>query len=255
MKLNSCLTYLLLVLVFVSGCTLQKRSYLNGYYLHWKGKPEKATDQRKIKEKKEINEVAKTYIDLPLNSSFENGSCVQNIEAPMVASNDKQFPLTFKKAIKDTIKENCLDSIWLRNGSIISGQIKEITKEKILFKRCGEFTGDYALGKEEVNKIKFALGMEKSFENYLKPGGNGKTTAQISRAALIFSLIGVIALVVAIVNLLLAVTLLDWLAALSISFIIFCFALFFWLCGISLGSVALARIFKRERNPGLETEA
>lgn len=140
--------YFLLFLIIFSSCTLQKRVYRKGYYLH----------HNFVSSKKE--KISKEQIIRPeINKSSV-------ADEALFASNDKSFFIPVKVPLIDSVKKvSCGDSIWFSDGSVVVGKILEIRTSQIKYKRCSNIDGPtIVVLTSSVSKIKYANGYVEEYE-------------------------------------------------------------------------------------------
>lgn len=138
----------LLFLIIFSSCTLQKRVYRKGYYVH----------RNSVSPKKE--KVSKEQINKP---EINNSSVA---DEALFASNDKSFFVPVKVPLIDSVKKvSCGDSIWFSDGSVVVAKILEISSSQIKYKRCSNIDGPtIVVLTSSVSKIKYENGFVEEYE-------------------------------------------------------------------------------------------
>ncbi len=125
MKVKQTAFLFVIALILISGCSLQKRTYRKGYYVHWNSSLNKKDKISNQKEKK---------VEISGNETV--------VEEPLFASNDKTIILPVKKPIFDSIKDiACGDSLWSSSGTVALVKILEVRESIIKYKRCSNPDG------------------------------------------------------------------------------------------------------------------
>ncbi len=163
MILKKYLNVAILVAVILTSCTLQKRHYRNGFYVHH------SSDQVKVKESKE-----QEVVPLPGISS-------RHLEEPITASSDDQLILLPKEIPEDSITDICNDSIWTREGVVSRVKVLEVTQTEIKYKRCANINGPtIVVSQHNISKVKYANGITESYQDIKKNLSAGKTTIPVA---------------------------------------------------------------------------
>lgn len=145
MKKIACL---LLIIVFVSFCSVKKRNYRKGYYIDWVFKNNNKPDD-KAKQVVEIPNTKKLKKQVALNPETEFASTTNTL-------NEQITYLPIKKLL---LTDTCGDIINLRNGAIILAKVIEITETQIKYKRCNNIDGPlFVESKNNVYSIKYTNG-------------------------------------------------------------------------------------------------
>jgi hypothetical protein len=154
-------TFLLLIAATISNCTVQKRSYRNGYYVSWNKKTVPVSFIAKHVEEKSKkilkNETFKTIIISPAETPEAIFASVKkNVNSELKRLNIK--PLKFPG-------DSCGDVITLRDGSDITVKVMEISSKVIKYKRCDNLGGPLiVVNIENVFMIKYANGTKEVFK-------------------------------------------------------------------------------------------
>ncbi len=143
MKYRRLVCFIFTALFLISACTLQKRAYRKGYYLHLKNNSSAAAKISNGKEDK---------------NSFISAD--KDPTESLIASNDKNFIVPAKANNKDSIKTiTCGDSMWTREGNVSKVKIIEVTEYEVKYKRCANLNGQViSVPKSGVSKIKYEDG-------------------------------------------------------------------------------------------------
>ena len=146
MKKIACL---LLIIVFVSSCSVKKRNYRKGYYIDWvfKAKNNKVDD--KVKQVVVVPNEKKLKKQEALKPELEFASTTNYLNAQIA------YLPTKKLVLSDT----CGDIINLHNGITIVAKVIEITETQIKYKRCNNIDGPlFVANKNDVYSIKYTNG-------------------------------------------------------------------------------------------------
>ena len=183
---------LLLPILTLFNCSLQKRKYQSGYFLSWNKNNLSIAKNEKQKgfnvQKKEIK-----FKDI----SFEKD---------ITASANNKVTKIFNNSITNNVAfpDSC-DEIIYKDGTEIKAKITEINTSEIRYKRCDFIDGPTFVEKQnKVFMIKYANGKsemfktEKAFENNngkiiqdsQKINDKDKKTNTSSKASFIFSILG-----------------------------------------------------------------
>ena len=142
---------LLFIVATISNCTVQKRSYRNGYYVSWNKKASPLLKIAKHVEAKKAESKNVSSEILNIQSSDTQG--------PLYASAQK---INKREIIKMPIKpiklinDNCGDVISLKNGKEIIGRIFLVNSKTISYKPCSNLNGPLLeINPEDVFRIKY----------------------------------------------------------------------------------------------------
>lgn len=154
--------YLFVTLVFIivafSKCTVQKRTYRNGYYVSWHKKVAntsaivKNTEPKKKKEEIVFEPIVKKDNEM---------------QALLLASVKKDEGILKKPTIRPIkiLSDSCGDKIVLRNADEIDAKVIEINKLNVMYKRCDNLSGPMVITKaDDIFMIKYANGTKEVFE-------------------------------------------------------------------------------------------
>ncbi len=140
---------LLLIIVFVSSCSVKKRNYRKGYYIDWVFKNNNNKPDDKVKQVAVLANEKKLKKQVALNPESEFASITNNL-------NEQITYLPTKKLV---LNDTCGDIINLRNGAIIVAKVVEITETQIKYKRCNNIDGPlFVESKNNVYSIKYTNG-------------------------------------------------------------------------------------------------
>jgi hypothetical protein len=141
-------------ILFAGACTVQKRLYRNGYFLH--GSIHHNPNAKIITEKMLAGEMASICFDR--NQKIRESQSNSTLPSQWANIN--------ASAITDTIqfdRELC-DSLFLKDGTILEVKIKEIGTKDIRYKLCDFQEGpDYLVEKFRVSAIRFINGKREEF--------------------------------------------------------------------------------------------
>lgn len=148
-------TMLLFIVAILSNCTVQKRSYRNGYYVSWNKKavPVLRIVKQVEENSKEVlkNETPKTIAinatetPKPFFASVKN-----NVNSELKCLNVKPLRLP---------EDSCGDIITLRDGSDIKVKVIEISSKFVKYKHCDNLSGPLrVVNTDNVFMIKYANG-------------------------------------------------------------------------------------------------
>lgn len=147
---------LLLSLVFVFSCTVQKRKYQKGFYVNW--------------HKSKSNPLQKAEPAIKHSMSNENPTEVVTVPAQPVTDmeasmNENAGPALTKKKSLPLISDDPCDDLVFKDGSEIKVKVVEITASDIKYKKCDMQEGpNYVVKKSEVFMIKYANGNREVFK-------------------------------------------------------------------------------------------
>jgi hypothetical protein len=199
---------ILLPLVLLFACSVQKRKYQKGFYVNW---------HNKTQQKEKTNSVspsAETKQQLA-KESHEEMIPKEPLDLTASASKDVQEFKFEKNTWSHVPPEDSCDVIVYKDGSEIKSKVQEITANEIKYKRCDAMDGPmYVSKKSEVFMIKYANGTREiikaeaqEIKTYVPPDRTSRTdrlrkrqTHPLAIAALVF---GILALVTGYVGLIL----------------------------------------------------
>ena len=187
---------LLLPILLLFNCSIQKRKYQSGYFLSWnKHLNKNDLSIAKNEKQKEFN-VYKNEIKSN-NTDFEKD---------ITTFADNKINIIFNNSIKNNLAfpDSC-DEIIYKDGSEIKAKITEINTSEIRYKKCDFIDGPtFVDNKNKVFMIKYANGTsemfktEKAVEYYngkiiqdsQKNNDIVKKTNPFSKASIIFGILG-----------------------------------------------------------------
>ena len=185
-------TILLLPILTLFNCSLQKRKYQSGYFLSWnKNNLSIAKNQKQKQFNVQKNEIKFNEI------SFEKD---------ITASANNKVTKIFNNSITNNVAfpDSC-DEIIYKDGTEIKAKITEINTSEIRYKRCDFIDGPtfvekqnkvfmikYANGKSEMFKTEKAVEYNngKIIQDSQKINDKDKKTNTSSKASFIFSILG-----------------------------------------------------------------
>jgi len=196
-KISRIAWVLLLAVVFVTSCTVQKRKYTEGFYTHRHTSSQK--QEHSALKQKAIHKVASPIVS---NGTYKNQE--EDISLNGQALNLKP-EVSFEsksKFNKPAFAEDSCDIIVLKSGIRIKAKVKEITEEVIKYKKCDFEEGPlYTQSKKDVSEIEYANGTketvqydapQKSTNQNFSAEGNerGKKVEALGVVGLVLSIIG-----------------------------------------------------------------
>ena len=149
--------YISLFSLLISACTIQKRTYRSGYYVHWNSTKPAVSQKEKLVDKKNKNENSKTLSHPDSSLLYASSDNAVLFIEPRV----KQSSFPFDN--------DCGDSIILKSGTASRVQIIEVTDVEVHYKRCANLNGPViAVHKNDVARIRYSNGNSETFENIKK---------------------------------------------------------------------------------------
>lgn len=171
--------------MILSSCTLQKRSYRDGYYLSFNHSRSKKPTQVKDAE----------VSRMPLVTTAFKTEALP--DKKLIATLKPQSPGFVATGTK--FFENGCDSIFFKNGDIILARVQEINPGEIKYKNCNNTDGPlYVVEKKSILRITYSNGTVETISAPVstdRTSKEWKTTDEITRArgeasdAFVFSLI------------------------------------------------------------------
>lgn len=147
------------VLLTVFSCTLQKRQYMPGFYLHWKEKADKPAHKAAAIRDRNVT-IANT----------SKADTVRSMTEQLLASAGKEpLIIPFSKSLEEGNDVDCGDSLFLRSGTKSRVRILEVTETEVIFKRCANLNGpELTVNKNDVQKIRYQSGNIETFKEIKK---------------------------------------------------------------------------------------
>ncbi|MFL5764998.1 MAG: hypothetical protein ACJ77K_13725 [Bacteroidia bacterium] len=147
---------LLLILLFLSGCSVEKRVYRQGYHITW---------NRQAPERENITTA-------PENEKPADGIITENAGNSILPAIPEK-PQTVRKATPDS----CGDIITMRNGSSVSARVIEVSPGEVKYKRCDNMEGPtYTINKNQMASIAYRNGVKEVFEQKAEEPKQSKNT-------------------------------------------------------------------------------
>lgn len=188
--------FLLLPLLLLFSCSIQKRKYQKGYYVNWHNNHTQTDKLAKTDaDKKRITD------SKPYNGSTEVS---ENKQEELTVSAKNDFGITEHiKTKKQSAKDEPCDLIIFKDGSEVSAKVSEITSTEVKYKKCEMEDGpNYVVKKSELFMIKYANGTREVFKNETpqKPVYENNTRSQVNGPqknhpyailALVFGILGI----------------------------------------------------------------
>ena len=151
---------LLFIVATITNCTLQKRSYRNGYYVSWNNKGSSHLKVAKHVEAKKVEpiQISSEVLNIkPSNTHEPLLASAQKLKKPEV----KSSPIKLLKLLNDS----CGDLITLREGTEIEAKVIEIGPKAIKYKRCNNLEGPtIVVNIDNVFMIKYSNGTKEVFK-------------------------------------------------------------------------------------------
>ena len=207
MKIRKLLIFsaLLCVVASISNCTVQKRSYRNGYYVSWNKKASPLLKVAKQIEAKKVNAIKS------ISTETLNIRSIEKQEPLLVSAHRSNHVQVKKIGIKPLklVNDSCGDKITMRNGDDIMAKILEIGTQVIKYKRCNNLNGPtIVVAIKNVFMIKYVNGTREVFKkpevvivenkitdqkkvqqgNFGRIGYNGFAIASLATALLSFTI-------------------------------------------------------------------
>lgn len=156
---------LILSLLIICSCNVQKRRYTNGYYVNWPAAKHKQTlhdGESSAKEKQTSQHDKTTEASADANQRKSNTS-LNSVEAPQnldasagegLGSNDLKI-----KSPSFFPPEDSCDVLIFKDGSEVKVKVTEVGINDIKYKRCNNLEGpNHISRKSEIFMIKYANG-------------------------------------------------------------------------------------------------
>jgi hypothetical protein len=158
----------LLSLVLISSCTIEKRKHLGGYHVEWAKIKEKRNDLGPIGTvDKEAKSDQANYHGLDDIVAFADKSFAIALEKQSYWNSSKASVIdneVSKLDVPDLNPPDSCDNIILKNGNQIKGKIIEITSEEVKYHRCDNLKGPiYNTPKHYVFMLQYSNGTTDSF--------------------------------------------------------------------------------------------
>jgi len=159
---------LLVSLIFLIACSVQKRSYRSGYYVSWRGQAIQLQHKFRVQEpeRKAVKTTASLLPDAKAAFEVHRQLSVQQHPTEQYQSIAAQQPrqawLTNK--LVNAGRDTC-DVIILRNGDELQAKVKEVGYDEIRYVKCGFEDGPvYVVRKSTVFMLKYANGTKEVFQ-------------------------------------------------------------------------------------------
>lgn len=154
-------SFVLLIVATISNCTVQKRSYRNGYYVSWNKKAVPVSRIAKhVEEKGKETFVKEIPETVKINAVQSQGPLLASVKK-YVKSEVKRLNIKPLKLVEDS----CGDVITLRDGNDITVKVMEISSKFIKYKNCDNLSGPLrVVNADNVFMIKYANGTKEVFK-------------------------------------------------------------------------------------------
>jgi hypothetical protein len=210
--------FLLLPLLLIFSCTVQKRKYQNGYYVNWHAKNASLAKDRVVVKPSNVSDKKSTEL--------ETTPIRQNPSEELFASTKTDLLIpSHKKPVNffNQLSEDTCDVLLFKDGSEIRGKVLEVSGDEIKYKRCDTPDGPtYVSRKSELFMIKYANGTREvirsdeppkqtkkpTYDTRSKKYENASQTKQVDELAVVSFVAGILAIVIGIaaLNFLAAIT-------------------------------------------------
>jgi hypothetical protein len=229
---------LLLPLILVISCTVQKRRYQGGFYVDWRSKnsASEKTNNASPKTKTSLADRQTAKVPALEEEIVLNSGEINDIHA---GADQKQTALKFKrkKSFLFDGTDSC-DVLIFKDGSEVKAMVKEVGLNEIKYKKCENPDGPtYISRKSELFMIKYANGTREVIKSEAPPSPQVQRPTQsyntynnnprsyrkenhpLALASLVLSVLGIIFMYVALLFLLqgfgIAIFALPFLASLA----------------------------------------
>lgn len=139
------------IAVVLTNCSIQKRQYRRGYYIHWNhqnNKQDVSSSHSKIS-KSQITKLTTPDTLLNDNSSVKFESAL---------GDEMNHSVIKRKRLLEKIDNGCNDSLWFTDGYVLNVEILDTTGDLVKYRRCDDYEGEFSVGKSRIDKIKYANG-------------------------------------------------------------------------------------------------
>lgn len=159
---------LLLPLLLLFGCHVQKRRYQKGFYVN----RHRPLPQQEKKNTEPVAHLSKksNAVSLPVNDTLE-----WNSHVTVSGNTDLKSSLLKKQKLSFIAEPDSCDEITLRSGTTSKVKITEVTPDEVKYKRCEMLDGPlFVIKKADIFMVQYANGTREVFpvENY--PSANKK---------------------------------------------------------------------------------
>ncbi|MBP7809171.1 MAG: DUF4190 domain-containing protein [Bacteroidia bacterium] len=195
------IAFLLVIINILFSCSIEKRRYMTGYHVSSHKKTNTTAKPSQTKQPKTENKILES--DEVLVASLDNSITLPKGKKSLIYSNPK---------------EEC-DIIILKNSDEIKAKIVEITETEIKYKKCNDSDGKiYTYKKSEVFMVKYPNGSKEVIKAPVESNSDPnvyeskpqdklpvqkeveKTVNPFSLVGFIFSILGLFALVYAVIK-------------------------------------------------------
>ena len=160
MKVRVNLIVFLFFIILFSDCTLQKRSYRDGYYFSRNKNHSKISESQISKQQ--------NFKTPDLKTTFISQTSAANKISESSFSLPPLTPILKLKNKKPGIiaYDGCGDEITFKNGDEVKAKVLEINENEIKYKRCDNLDGPIiVVNKSEVFMIKYLNGSKEVFKD------------------------------------------------------------------------------------------
>jgi hypothetical protein len=163
-----------LSLVVLTACSVQKRRYQKGLYVDWhsSSRQESAQNSHHIRDSRPVKST------VTVKAYHPSARVDDQLDETSVASAGKSLslpPSVLKRKFRKSDPDSC-DRIIMRNGEERDGRIIEITPTLVRYRKCtAESDVVYAIARSEVSRIKYASGIDEVLSAAPSPAPSNNT--------------------------------------------------------------------------------
>lgn len=157
--MNAKFKILILILIILQSCSIQKRQHFKGYTFHWRKASTKIETVKKIdNDTSNLSQIAIQNVNLTNDFTLKNETSNINLSKGEIENQVKH-----KLLPNDTLQ---CDKILLKDGNEISGKVLEISQKEVKYKKCNNIDGPLNItDKKNVFMITYANGTKDIFKD------------------------------------------------------------------------------------------
>lgn len=145
--------YFIVSSLLLIGCTVQKRTYQNGYYISYKKHVSGSTHSSETNKQNLLTDSKNEYSGT--NSTESISDLGKDIAKSYLRSTQNSFKIP---------GDTCGDLLVFNDSARLNVKVLEITNESIKYKRCDHFDGPtYSISQSKAAYIKYYNGVTESF--------------------------------------------------------------------------------------------
>ncbi|MGZ3866304.1 MAG: TM2 domain-containing protein [Bacteroidia bacterium] len=155
---------LIITLVVINACSINKRVYRSGYNIEWRGRPGKPV-QKELSSNKYLHDKGDHEIANPLK-----GELIASADNEVSPSKTPQYILKTNSLIKKNPREivDVCDTIFFKNGLQIKAKISEISASEIKYRMCDNPEGPlFIKDVSEIAYVRHTNGTITEFSNHV----------------------------------------------------------------------------------------